>query len=131
MLMAVNHLVYFAISVLTTVVLASTLHKHARPFLVDVFSGNDRVADAVNSLLVVGFYLLNVGLVAFTLKYGGLAFNVEDSIELVSHKFGGVLLVLGGMHFLNVLVLWCIRERKLVEPLEIVDFVEGKVVGGQ
>jgi uncharacterized membrane protein len=126
LLMTVNHIIYLTISVVTTVVVASTLHKHARPFLVDVFSGNERVGDAVNSLLVVGFYLLNVGLVAVMLKYGELAFDIESSLEVVSSKFGLVLLILGGMHFFNVFVCWCIRAKKLAEPLEIVEFREGK-----
>ena len=39
-------------------------------FLVDVFHGNESLADSVNHLLVVGFYLINFGYVSLALKLG-------------------------------------------------------------
>ena len=52
---------YLAISVAVTVWVARTLHKSGRVFLLDAFHGNAELADSVNHLLVVGFYLVNVG----------------------------------------------------------------------
>lgn len=48
--------------------MAKTLHKRGRIFLVDAFHGHQELADSINHLLVVGFYLINVGYVAFALK---------------------------------------------------------------
>ena len=56
----IHHLLYLAISIVTTVWVAHTLHKHGRIFLVDAFHGNEKLADSVNHLLVVGFYLINI-----------------------------------------------------------------------
>src|SRR5262245_34473445 len=65
-----TYLVYLAISVALTVWVAQTLHKNGRVFLIDCFHGHDHLADSVNHLLVVGFYLINVGFVTLALKYG-------------------------------------------------------------
>jgi len=51
-----TYLIYLAISIALTVWVARTLHKNGRVFLVDVFHGNEALADSVNHLLVVGFY---------------------------------------------------------------------------
>ena len=58
---AVYHIAYLLISVAVTIWVARTLHKNGRIFLVDAFHGNEHLADSVNHLLVVGFYLVNVG----------------------------------------------------------------------
>ncbi len=60
------------------------------------------MADSVNHLLVVGFYLINVGFIAFALRFGVKPGNTQEAFEFVSTKLGFVLLVLGGMHFFNV-----------------------------
>ena len=66
----VTYLSYVCISVMLTVWVAQTLHKNGRIFLVDVFHGNEALADSVNHLLVVGFYLINFGYVTLALKLG-------------------------------------------------------------
>jgi hypothetical protein len=59
-----TYITYLAISIALTVWVARTLHKNGRIFLVDSFHGNEPLADSVNHLLVVGFYLINIGYVA-------------------------------------------------------------------
>src|SRR5438445_10495440 len=98
------YLVYLLISVALTVWVARTLHKNGRIFLVDSFLGNEPLADSVNHLLVVGFYLINIGYVTLALKYGVVASTAQESLETLSTKVGLVLLVLGGMHFFNLYV---------------------------
>jgi hypothetical protein len=94
-----TYLVYLAISICLTVWVARTLHKNGRIFLVDSFLGNESLADSVNHLLVVGFYLINIGYVTLALRYGAAAANAQEALEALSTKIGLVLLVLGGMHF--------------------------------
>src|SRR5262249_41673044 len=73
-----------------------------RIFLIDAFHGNEAVADSVNHLLVVGFYLINIGYVTLALKYGDRPHSTQEAIEFLSTKVGLVLVVLGAMHFFNV-----------------------------
>jgi hypothetical protein len=108
-----TYLAYLAISVALTVWVARTLHKNGRVFLVDSFLGNEGLADSVNHLLVVGFYLVNIGYVTLALKYGAAAASAQEALETLSTKIGLVLLVLGGMHFFNLLVFAKLRRRGL------------------
>jgi hypothetical protein len=106
-----TYLVYLAISIALTVWVAHTLHKNGRIFLVDVFHGNEALADSVNHLLVVGFYLINLGYVSMALKLGYAINNTQEGIEALSVKIGMVLIVLGGMHFFNLFVFSRMRRR--------------------
>ena len=105
------YLSYLAISIALTVWVARTLHKNGRLFLVDAFHGNGELADSVNHLLVVGFYLINVGYIAMALKTADALTNAREVIEVESGKLGVVLLILGFMHFFNIFVLGRMRFK--------------------
>jgi hypothetical protein len=108
---AACYLCYLAISIGITVWVAHTLHKNGRVFLLDAFHGNADLADSVNHLLVVGFYLINVGYIALALKTTESMATLREAIELESVKIGIVLLILGAMHFFNIFVFARMRHR--------------------
>ncbi len=106
-----TYFAYVFLSVLLTVWVARTLHKSGRVFLVEVFGGDENLADSVNHLLVVGFYLINLGYVSLALKIGGEIETAQAGIEALSWKIGLVLLVLGAMHFFNLFIFNRIHRR--------------------
>ena len=107
----VSYLIYLAISISLTVWVARTLHSRGRVFLVNTFGGNAEMADSVNHLLVVGFYLINIGFVTLVLSSEKSLHDLRRTIEFLSTKIGIVLLVLGMMHFFNLLIFARIRQR--------------------
>jgi hypothetical protein len=109
------YIVYLAVSLAVTVWVAQTLRKNGRSFLIDAFHGNGQLADSVNHLLVVGFYLINVGYVALAMRTGDPVPTLRSAIELVCDKLGVVLIVLGLMHFFNLYVFNRLRKRGLAE----------------
>ena len=115
MYIVVCYAVYLAISLAATVWVARTLGRNGRPFLIDAFHGNRELADSVNHLLVVGFYLINVGYVTLALRTTIQVADARAAIELVCDKLGLVLIVLGAMHFLNLYVFNRLRQRGQAE----------------
>ncbi|WP_327681057.1 hypothetical protein [Streptomyces sp. NBC_00467] len=118
-LTVVAYIVYLLISVALTVWVARTLSRNGRIFLADVLHGNEKLADAVNHLLVVGFYLVNLGFVALYLKAADAVADARGLFEALSVKIGVVLLVLGVMHLGNVYVLNKIRRRGIMEREQV------------
>ncbi len=100
-----SYAIYLIVSVAMTVWVAKTLSTNGRVFLVDAFAGREDIADSVNHMLVVGFYLINLGYVALALRLGSKPTNLVEAIEFLSTKIGLVLVVLGAMHFFNVYVI--------------------------
>ena len=106
------YLLYLAVSVGLTVWVATTLSRNGLVFLADVFD-DERLARAVNQLLVMGFYLLNLGYVAFAMRSGARVGDTSEALEVLSMKIGLVLLVLGLLHFCNVYFLGRYRRGRL------------------
>jgi hypothetical protein len=112
-----TYALYLALAISMTVWVARTLHRSGRVFLVECFHGSAELADSVNHLLVVGFYLINIGFVSLYLKTTEEVAGARGVFEALSGKMGIVLLVLGGMHFFNLLVFARMRKRGLLATL--------------
>src|ERR1035437_2549879 len=84
----VAYLIYLPVAVAMTIWVARTLHKNGRVFLVQAFRGKEDMADSVNHLLVVGFYLINIGFIAAALRYGDKPHDAQETIEFLSTKLG-------------------------------------------
>jgi hypothetical protein len=108
-----TYFAYLVVSVAVTVWVARTLHRNGRPFLVDAFQRQEALADSVNHLLVVGFYLINLGWIVMTLRTQSSLLTARQAIELLSDKVGTVLFVLGVMHFFNLFLFSRFRRRAL------------------
>ncbi len=115
-LIIVAYALYLLLSIPLTVLVARTLSKHGRTFLTEVFADSPGLANAVNQLLVVGFYLVSLGFVTLFLTSSTRELTARGVFELLSVKIGTVALVLGVMHLLNVLVFNGIRRRHLAPP---------------
>ncbi|MDX2849936.1 MULTISPECIES: hypothetical protein [Streptomycetaceae] len=118
-LTVVAYVIYLLVSVALTVWVARTLSRAGKVFLEDVLHGNEKLADAVNHLLVVGFYLVNLGFVALYLKSADRVGNARELFEALSVKLGVVLLVLGVLHLGNVYVLNKIRRRGVMDREQV------------
>lgn len=111
-----TYLAYLFISITLTVWVARVLFKHGGRFLIDAMNGDVALADSWNHLLVVGFYLINFGYVAFNLKVEKPVETTQQAIEVLAAQIGLVLMVLGIMHFFNLYVFNKVRRKRDLNP---------------
>ena len=102
MMVEVSYALYLIIALAITVWVARTLSKNGIVFLVQCFGQNDELARSTNHLLVVGFYLINIGFITLTLSYAGEPQTVSGAMRFLAGKVGLAVIVLGGMHFFNM-----------------------------
>ncbi len=118
-------LIYLATSVAVALWVGWTFHRNGRVFLLEVFPSQEDLADSVNHLILVGFYLVSIGFVAVAIRFGTEPQLMGEAIEFLSTKVGLVLLVLGATHFLNLLMFSRMRWRvRLVAPRESQEYQE-------
>ncbi len=111
---------YAAVAIGLTAFLARTLFRNGGVFLRDVFGERAAIADAVNRLLVIGFYMFNLGY-AFAALRASRGLDAFDAMQFFVNRVGTLLLVLAVMHLVNVFVFWRIRihreQRQLPPPI--------------
>jgi len=111
----ITYLLYLTITILLTIWVARTLFKNGKIFLIDIFHGNKELADSVNNLLLVGFYLINLGYAVYTLRVSSTIVNNQEVIECLSVKIGWIILILGAMHFFNLYIFFSLRKKAVHE----------------
>ena len=114
------YLVYLAICIFVAAIVARTLRNHGAVFMAGKDSGDSPLVRAKTHLLVVGFYLVTLGVIGFALRYGGDAVDAKTAIEILSTKIGGMVLMIGVMHFLMVAIFASIRRESYSPPNYIV-----------
>jgi hypothetical protein len=98
----IAYALYLTITLGITVWVARTLSKNGEVFLIQCFGHNEILAKSTNHLLVVGFYLVNIGFITLTLAIGAEPTTLTEAIRFLSGKVGLAVIVLGGMHFFNM-----------------------------
>ncbi|MGH8073314.1 MAG: hypothetical protein ACREO4_04470 [Lysobacter sp.] len=94
---------YLALSIGMTIWVARALSLHGEVFLVRCFGQDTELAASTNRLLVIGFYLVNVGFISYRL--GDWQVDTVDLIPEVGSRVGISVLVLGLMHFFNMMLI--------------------------
>ena len=99
-MLGTTYLLYITISLGLTLWVGRTLNKNGHVFLMESYEGKEPLALAINNMLLVGFYMVNIGFICYTLKITGAnPVNTAQIIEFLSVKVGFIAIVLGGMHF--------------------------------
>jgi hypothetical protein len=112
-LVVVTYVIYLLLGVALTMWVGRTLSRNGRVFLEDVFGGDRRMAEAVNHLLVAGFYLINFGFVVWYLRPSTNVHDARQVFDALSVKIGVVLLVLGGIHLGNLWLFTHLRRNRV------------------
>lgn len=103
---------YLFITLFVVLFVGNALFKNGRVFLVNTFGGNEALADAINKILLSGFYLINAGYTIFILKVWETVETLREMMNVLSMKTGMIILTLGLMHVFNVLFLAVIGRNK-------------------
>lgn len=107
------YLPYAVIAITLTIWLARTLSRHGGVFLQTVFPDKPELANAINQLLVIGFYLVNIGWALLLLRANEVTDAVTtptDAIALLTTRLGTLLLLLGVAHMANLYVFHRVRR---------------------
>lgn len=98
-----SYAIYLSVSITLTVWVARTLSKSGEVFLIKCFGQDESLAKSTNHLLVVGFYLVNIGFI--TLRLDGWDVTVGAIVPYLGGKIGITALILGAMHFFNMMMI--------------------------
>ncbi len=104
--------IYLAVTIALTVFVGRTLFRNGRIFLRDIFHGNLELAESVDKLLLVGYYLVNIG---YAVRAMIISISISDNrqlMEVLSQKIGVIVLILGAMHFFNLFIFFKLRKRE-------------------
>lgn len=117
MMMVYCYGVYLVVCFAVTIWVARMLRKDAPALIESANEGQTEANGAITRLMIVGFYLVNIGAICVALRYGGTATDVATALELLSTKIGIILVALGLVHFSILAKLFKIKHDSTRAPL--------------
>ena len=87
------------------------LHSAGRPFVRAAFGENNLKADQTNNLLLIGYYLVNIGYSLMQVGKLGRVDDLNSMLEVLSHQLGSLVILLGILHYINMFVLWYYKRK--------------------
>ena len=115
------YIVYLLVTVLVILRVGHILYKAGRPFVIKCMHGDVALADAINKMLLVGYYLFNTGYTVFVLRIWKAISSGRELAEALGEKIGLILLALGVMHMFNVIMLLVSDRRRTNRELRSIE----------
>lgn len=106
------YIIYLALIVVIIVFVGRYFYSNGRIFIISLFNGNKHMADQINKLLLVAYYLFNIGYSFIKLKQWQKVGSVELLLSSLSTNMGILILILAVTHYFNMLVIYYLSKSK-------------------
>jgi hypothetical protein len=106
-----SYLLYIAITYIITVHVGLVFYRNGKVFILNLLHGDERLTHFINRVLLVGYYLLNLGYVAISIQSWPLIENATEVLTSVCTRTGVIILILGVIHFINMAAIYLISRK--------------------
>lgn len=109
----IGYIIYLVTTYIITVHVGLTLHKNGRLFILDELNNNEKLTDFINKILLVGYYLINLGYTAYMLSSWQHISGWVDLVSSICSMIGRIVLTLGVSHYINICVIIFLKNKNL------------------
>lgn len=109
----IAYLIYLTLTYLITVKVGWMFYRNGRVFILGLLQGNAALTDAINNILLVGYYLVNIGYATVMISTWQPIHDGLAMLTVIITMTGQILLSLGVMHCFNMLVIYFIGKRNI------------------
>jgi hypothetical protein len=99
----ISYGIFLFFSFFITIKLGWVFYKNGEIYLHELFNNQEDYVRSINKLLLIGYYLVNLGKASITIAYWETITTIPDLIRVVGLKLGSLLLLLAIMHYVNVI----------------------------
>ncbi|HEU4552402.1 MAG TPA: hypothetical protein VFS25_06200 [Chitinophaga sp.] len=105
------YLLYLLITYLVTVRVGFVFYRNGRIFILNLLQQDAALTDFINKILLVGYYLLNLGYAALMLATWDTIDTWTALLDSITAMTGKILLTLALIHFFNMAGIYFISKR--------------------
>ena len=107
-----SYLVYGCISVYIIYYVGKLFHRNGRIFILRLFNQNESLADTTNNILLLAYYLFNIGYAVLQFSLWENVMGPDTLIASISMKTGILVLILAVTHYFNIALIYFLSTKK-------------------
>lgn len=106
--MNLNIFGYFIFLLITTyiiIVVGKICYRNGNVFVLELIPDHEELCQQINKMLLIGYYLINIGYCAMTLISWSTITILAELIATISAKTAIIVGILAVLHYLNIFIL--------------------------
>jgi hypothetical protein len=115
----IAYIIYLAITYIITVKVGRLFYKNGRIYILQLMKADDAITDFINKLLLVGYYLTNLGYATIMLSFWKKITTFSELLASVSTMTGRIILSLAIVHFVNMFTIYLIAKKQQAKQAPI------------
>ncbi|HEY5367591.1 MAG TPA: hypothetical protein VIJ75_01250 [Hanamia sp.] len=115
-----SYLIYSCITIYIIYWVGKLFHSNGRIFILRLFHQSESLADTTNNILLLAYYLFNIGYVVIQFSYWEKVTGIESMIASIALKAGLLIMILAITHYFNMLLIYFLSKKIINHsPLKI------------
>jgi uncharacterized membrane protein len=106
------YIVYLILTVFIIVYVGKLFYRNGRVFILALMKNDTAVTDHINNILLVAYYLFNIGYAFLKLKFWQPVNDPEELISSIANNMSVLIFILALTHYINMLLIWYLSSSK-------------------
>ena len=107
-----SYTIYLAVMSFIIVYVGKAFHRNGRVFILALFKGHAQQADNLNNILLLAYYLFNIGYALLKLRFWTHVSDTEMLISSLGNNIGLLILILAVTHYFNMLLVYYLSKKQ-------------------
>lgn len=112
----IGYLIFFIIIVFIVVAVGKICYQNGNVFVAELIPNHLNLCKQINKVLLVGYYLVNIGYASLTLSGWETINSVLQMVELIAIKVSTIVCILSILHYLNIIILTTSSKKLIKSP---------------
>lgn len=101
----IGYLIYLSLTSVIIIKVGKLCYDNGNIFVSQLIPNHEELCHQINKMLLMGYYLLNLGYCAMTIISWEKIQYINQLIEIIATKSAIIILTIGIMHYINIILL--------------------------
>jgi hypothetical protein len=104
--------IYLILTVFVIVFVGKLFYRNGRIFILGLMKDDAVTTDYFNNILLVAYYLYNIGYAFVKLHFWQKIENMEMLVSSISNNMSVLIFILASTHYMNMILIWYLSRSK-------------------
>lgn len=100
-----GYTIFLLITTYIIIVVGKLCYRNGNIFVLELIPDHEELCQQINKILLIGYYLINIGYCAMTLISWSDITNFTELVAIISSKTAVIVGILAILHYLNIFIL--------------------------
>lgn len=108
------YIIFLTLIIFIIIYVGRYFYSNGRVFIISLFNGNVVLADKINKLLLIAYYLFNIGYSFIKLRQWPKIAGLETLFSSLASNTGVLIFILAVIHYFNMAVIYLLSKSKSI-----------------